>query len=33
MSWGIGFRIRQYATGSRWLLPVIGGLAGVAPTL
>jgi len=29
MSWGIGFRVRQWAKGSLWLLPLIGLVAGI----
>jgi len=29
MTWGIGFRIRQYVKGSLWLVPLIGGLIGI----
>ena len=29
MSWGLGFRIRQYAKSSLWLLPLLAGLAGL----
>lgn len=30
MSWALVFRIRQYLKGSLWVLPALGGLAGVA---
>jgi uncharacterized membrane protein len=29
MTWGFGFRVRQYIKGSLWLVPLIGGLLGV----
>jgi glucan phosphoethanolaminetransferase (alkaline phosphatase superfamily) len=29
MSWGTVFRLRQWARGSLWLLPLAGGLLGV----
>ena len=29
MSWGIAFRVRQYVTGSLWIVPFIGALAGL----
>jgi hypothetical protein len=30
MSWALSFRIRQSIKGSLWVLPLIGGLAGIA---
>ena len=30
MTWGIGFRVREYVKGSLWLVPLIGGLLGIA---
>ena len=29
MSWGLAFRIRQTLKGSLWVLPLVGGLAGI----
>ena len=29
MSWGLGFRIRQYVKGSLWLLPLLAGMGGL----
>jgi hypothetical protein len=30
MSWGIAFRARQYVKSSLWLVPLLGGMAGLA---
>ena len=30
MSWGLLFRIRQTLKGSLWILPLVGGLVGLA---
>jgi uncharacterized membrane protein len=29
MSWATAFRLRQFARGSLWMLPLVGGLLGV----